>query len=284
MSAYYALYNPFSANGKGEKLARRLSELTMDGEIRYVDMTEIGSYQDFFASIAQDDTVIICGGDGTLNRFVNATYDMPYPNAIAYYPCGTGNDFLRDIGQSDERKPVRITQYLKDLPLVKVNGKTYRFLNNVGFGIDGYCCEVGDQMRAEHQENINYTAIAIKGLLGKFHPVGATVTVDGVTKTYKHCWLAPTMKGRYYGGGMMPTPDQDRNAEDGSVSVMAYHTFDKLKALIVFPSIFQGEHVNHKHMVEIRKGHDIRVVFDCPTSLQIDGETILGVTEYEVHA
>lgn len=284
MSVYYALFNPYACSGKGEKLARRLSELAMDGELRYVDMTGIDSYASFFESIAKEDTVVVCGGDGTLNRFLNATYDIGYANTIAYYPCGTGNDFLRDIGHHEERKPVEITKYLRDLPLVKVNGRECRFLNNVGLGIDGYCCEVGDEMRAQHVDNINYTAIAIKGLLGKFHPVNAKVTVDGVTKEYKHVWLAPTMKGRYYGGGMMPTPDQDRNAADGAVSVLVYHTFDKMKALVVFPSIFQGEHIRHTHMVDVIKGHDVHVVFDRPTSLQIDGETVLNVTEYEVHA
>ena len=37
-------------------------------------------------------------------------------------------------------------------------------------------------------------------------------------------------------------------------------------------------------MVQILTGHEITVRFDRPTALQIDGETILGVTEYSVRA
>ena len=42
-----------------------------------------------------------------------------------------------------------MTQYLRDLPTVTVNGKHWRFLNGIGYGIDGYCCEVGDALRGK---------------------------------------------------------------------------------------------------------------------------------------
>jgi len=38
--------------------------------------------------------------------------------------------------------------------------------------------------------------------------------------------------------------------------------------------------VKNKNMVAIHTGHEIAVEFDRPTPLQIDGETILGVTGY----
>ena len=164
-----------------------------------------------------------------------------------------------------------------------MKGKTYRFLNGVGYGIDGYCCEVGDKIKATSTKPVNYTAIAIKGLLYAFKPVKATVCVDGKKYEYKKVWIAPTMNGRCYGGGMMPTPDQDRLG-DGQVSLMVLHGSSKLKTLIVFPSIFKGEHVKHTEMIEIIKGRDITVSFDRPCALQIDGETVLDVESYPVHA
>ena len=53
----------------------------------------------------------------------------------------------------------------------------------------------------------------------------------------------------------------------------------RLPTLMVFPSIFKGEHVK-KSCVEVRKGKQITVKFDHPTALQIDGETILDVLEF----
>lgn len=127
-----------------------------------------------------------------------------------------------------------------------------------------------------------YTAIAINGLLFHYKPTNAVVTVDGETHTYHHVWLAPTMNGRYYGGGMMPTPAQRRLNPDGTISTMVMYGKGKLKTLTVFPSIFKGEHIRHNEMVEVLTGHHIRVEFDRPTPLQIDGETIPNVTSYEV--
>ena len=33
------------------------------------------------------------------------------------------------------------------------------------------------------------------------------LVVDGTERVFKKVWIAPTMFGRRYGGGMMPTPD-----------------------------------------------------------------------------
>ncbi|MBQ6412783.1 MAG: diacylglycerol kinase family protein, partial [Ruminococcus sp.] len=63
---------------------------------------------------------------------------------------------------------------------------------------------------------------------------------------------------------------------------MVYHGCGKLKALMVFPNIFKGEHVKEEKIVKIYKGHSVTVEFDKPTALQIDGETIRNVTSYSV--
>ena len=163
---------------------------------------------------------------------------------------------------------------------MEVKGKKHLFLNGIGYGIDGYCCEEGDKLRGKSEKPVNYTAIAIKGLLFHYKPTSATVTVDGRKHTYKHVWLAPTMNGRFYGGGMIPTPSQDRLAEPRTLSVMVFRSVSKLKALMVFPSIFKSEHIKKKKVVEILSGKDITVEFDRPSPLQIDGEPITGVSSY----
>ena len=274
------LHNPLAGHGTHEEQLKRITD--MYGESAIVkDITKIGSYADLFSTLDPEDVIILCGGDGTINRFVNDTLGLDVANDVLYYPLGTGNDFLRDIGVSPDTDPFSIKKYIQKLPEVEVNGKKYRFLNNVGFGIDGYCCEVGDQMKLKSTKPVNYTAIAIKGLLFHFPPVNATVVIDGKTYNYKKVWIAPTMNGRFYGGGMNATPDQMRDDPEGDLSVMLFYGKGRLKTLTVFPSIFKGEHIKHTDMVAIHKGKDISVTFDKPTALQIDGETILGVTSYK---
>ena len=62
-----------------------------------------------------------------------------------------------------------------------------------------------------------------KGLLFHYKPTNATITVDGKKHTYKKVWLAPTMNGRYYGGGMMPAPNQERIGKKKKVTLMVMH-------------------------------------------------------------
>ena len=281
MAKYKVLYNPRSNNNQSEAETKTLSDILSGDELEYVDLLKLDDVAAYVSSIRPDCAIIISGGDGTLNHFINDVDCSKLANEVYFFGVGTGNDFLKSVN-AEKGKPVNISGIIRSLPTVTVKGKTYKFINGVGFGIDGYCCEVGDKMRETSDKPINYTGIAIKGLLFHFKPVNATVTMDGKSKDYRKVWLAPTMFGGFYGGGMIPTPDQKR--EDGTVSTMVYYGKGKIKSLMVFPSIFKGEHVKHTEMIEILKGHEVTVKFDRPTALQIDGETITNVTEYSVKA
>ena len=278
METHYILYNPLAGNGTCQKDAACLQ--VFYDSTKLIDMTRITNYRVFLGGMDQNDTLVIVGGDGTLNRFVNDTEGIEIPQEILYLPAGTGNDFAKDLGKEGYGNPFEITQYLKNLPLVEVKGKKYRFLNGVGFGIDGYCCQVGDELKKMPGKKVNYTGIAIKGLLFHFDARDAKVTVDGKEYTYQKVWIAPTMHGRFYGGGMIAAPEQDRQNSNGTVSLMLFHGAGRLRTLCVFPSIFKGEHVKHTKMVAVHTGHEISVEFDRPTPLQIDGETVLDVTRY----
>ncbi len=283
---YHILYNPLACSGKGEENAKKLKDYYKDEEVEFTDVTTLTekTCKDYMAGIKSDDSLVICGGDGTLNRAVNEIGLSGRDHDIYYYATGTGNDFMNDIKENDSDKPVLIDKYIEHLPTVEVKGMTKKFLNNVGFGIDGYCTEVGDELAKQNVKDINYSGIAIKGLLGKFKPANAKVVIDGREMEFKKAWLAPTMNGRFYGGGMMPTPDQDRLNKDHEVSLFVWYGSGKLRTLMAFPSIFKGEHLKHTKMCKVFKGHDITVTFDRPCPLQIDGETVKDVTTYRVYA
>ncbi len=278
----FILYNPLSGNGGAKARSEELKNTFGDGASA-VDMTKIESYAGLLADLGEDDAIVICGGDGTLNRFANDISELDVKCDILYAATGTGNDFLNDLGKKTDEAPFSVKKYITDLPEVTVKGKKYRFMNGIGFGIDGYCCEEGDKLKAENPEvPVNYTSIAIKGLLGKFKPSNGKVVVDGVEKSFKKIWIAASMHGRYYGGGMMCAPDQDRLAEDGMNTLVVWYGTGKLSTLMAFPSIFKGEHVKKTRMISVMRGREIRVEFEKPCALQIDGETVHGVTEYTV--
>lgn len=279
----YLLFNPRAGGGKCEEDAKILTAL-LDGETEVINVLKIKDYSLFFSTLNLDDKIILCGGDGTLNKFVNNIQGLTVKNEICYYPCGTGNDFATDIGYEAGGVPVKINKYLENLPTVTVdNDIKLKFINGVGYGIDGYCADEGERLRSLGKKKINYTSIAVKGLLFYYRPTNANVIVDGREYFFKKVWLAPTMNGRYYGGGMIPAPNQMRLRDDKRVTLMLFHGAGKLRTLINFPSIFKGEHVNNQKMVKIFEGKQITVKFDRPTPLQVDGETILNVKEYTVN-
>lgn len=280
---YHILYNPLACNGQGEAEAMKLKMLLTGNQLTFYNITELTDYKGFLSNLAPKEHIVICGGDGTLNHFVNDIAGLTVTNPILYYPTGNGNDFLRDLGKEKGGLPIQINQYLEHLPIVTINDESHYFINGIGYGIDGYCCETADKLKEKSNKPANYTAIAIKGLLFHYEPKNAIVTVDGVEHTFQKVWIAPTMNGRFYGGGMMVTPEQNR-LKNQTVSLGIMYGSGKLKTLAVFPSIFKGTHVKHKELFQVLTGQSITVEFDRPTALQIDGETVLDVTKYQVQA
>ena len=278
MNRQYILYNKLAGHGKNYE---DVSEFSKEFESPVIiDVTSADGYTRFFESVEDSDDVIVCGGDGTLNHFVNRIKDKDFGSRVFYHAIGSGNDFLRDIDDTFPRV-VEITKYVRNLPTVEINGKETAFINGIGFGIDGYCCEVGDELKEKSDKPVNYTAIAIKGLLFHFKSVNATVTVDGVEHQFKKAWICPTMNGRYYGGGIMPTPAQDRLNPEHKLSVMVFHGSNRLKTLMIFPKLFNGTHLKHSKHITVLEGKSIEVTFDRPTPLQIDGETVKNVSSYK---
>ena len=280
----YVFWNKESNNGKAAEAKAELEKVFEGQELNFFDVKEIKNAAEICKDFNNSDKIIIAGGDGTLSRFVNDIYELHLTNEIYFYTCGTGNDFVNDVREKCEIKNnlIPMNEFLKFLPVVTVNNEKHYFINGIGYGIDGYCCEEGDKLRAVSDKPVNYAGIAIKGMLGKFKPCGGSVTVDGVTTRYKKIWLAPTMIGRFFGGGMKITPDQDRLNKEHLVSNCVFHDSGMLKTLMVFPSIFKGEHVSHKDIIEIKTGHEVKVEFDKPCALQIDGETYTNITSYSV--
>ncbi len=264
----YYLYNSKANNGIKPQVAEGTELIDAVGM----------DYPAYLESLNPEDEVVLVGGDGTVNYFINAVKDVEIKNSIYLLGSGTGNDFLADIGKKPGEE-ILLNPYLKKLPTVYVNGFERFFINNMGFGIDGYCCEVADKIKEKSpNEKINYSGIAIKGLLFHFKPCHAEITVDGEKHEFDNVWIAPTMKGKFYGGGMDMAPGQDRFSD--KLTVVVYHCKSKIKALTAFPSIFKGEHVSKTDMVKMFTGNEITVRFSRPCAAQIDGETVLNVTEY----
>ncbi|MBR5223681.1 MAG: diacylglycerol kinase family protein [Clostridia bacterium] len=284
MENYVILYNPHSGGGKGLNIAKEIEPLMGEHNYVYQDMTAINDYDEFLNQLPIGTDIILTGGDGTLNSFINNTDCDNLKQKLYFYASGSGNDFARDIKYPKRTKPLCINDYIKNLPTANINGKVYKFINCVGSGMDGYCCAEVERLRALGKKRANYTFVAIKALLGAYKPCDATVTVDGVTKTYKYSWLTPTMNGRFFGGGFMAAPNQDRLNEDKKLTTVAMHSNNFFHIVVAFLRLMKGTHTKMKFMIDVNEGFEISVKLSKPAPLQLDGEVIGNVTEYTVHS
>lgn len=264
----YYLNNSLANNGIG---------LDVPGAV-LLDARKI-DYESFFASLQEDDEAVLIGGDGTVNYLINHVDVSSVKAPIYLLGNGSGNDFLNDI-EEKPGKEILLTPYLSDLPTVEVKGKQYRFINCMGFGVDGYVCEQADLIRKKKpSKKINYTTIAVKGLAYDYKPRHVWLEVDGEKYEFDHVWLAPVMKGRYYGGGMMAAPGQDRMSHHLTAVVCTCRS--RLSLLKNLPSIFKGEHVKKTDLVKTFTGNRISVRYSEPCAAMIDGETVPDVIEYK---
>ena len=127
MSRVYVIYNPLANNGRSREAMEEFARSV--GECVLCDMTK--GYEESIKAMAAEDSLIICGGDGTLNRFVNEVNVEEIAGDILYFACGSGNDFAHDISLERGDAPVSIKKYLLDLPCVEINGRSYKFINAI---------------------------------------------------------------------------------------------------------------------------------------------------------
>ena len=117
----YYLYNPLANNG-------------IRTEVPGAEMIDASGldYAKFFGELKPEDEVVLIGGDGTVNYLVNHVDCENLKNKVYLLANGTGNDFLKDIGEEPGRE-ILLNPYLKNLPTVRVNGLERKFINNMGF-------------------------------------------------------------------------------------------------------------------------------------------------------
>lgn len=279
MAKTYVFYNPFAGNGDYKKRLDELRKMIPD-ELIFCDLTKEETYESSLFKLTAEDFLILCGGDGTLNRFVNITEGIHLPCEIFYYPIGRNNDFARDLGKKNGDKPFNITSYLRELPIAEIKNRDYRFLNGICCGSLSAYFQEACKKHEDHLKRTNHSIrVTIRKLLFHGSPADIRVTVDGILHFYQQVWLVLTMNGKFY-GGMMPTPDQNRENSEKLLSIMVLHNSSKCKAWGVFPSLFTGNHMRHQDVIEILSGRDIRVEFDQPVVLGIDGNMISDVDFY----
>ncbi len=210
-------------------------------------------------SAARGGVVVAVGGDGSIHAVVTAVDDLDLFDdvEVAIVPLGTGNDFVRTLGLSDD--PVEAARQAVDCVArsadVIRDGQDRLVVNaaHVGLGAEA---NVKAAPWKKAFGPVGYAiGAAITGVVGKgFH---ATVHVDGQRiDSPRRLIQVAVGNGRYVGGGAPLLPAAD--PFDGSLDVAVVWAHARWKRLGYAYRLRRGRHPMRDDVVYL-KGRDVLV-------------------------
>ncbi len=228
------------------------------------------------------ETVLVVGGDGTVNEAVNGFFvqgENINPQAkLAVIPRGTGTDFSRTLGLSPEL-PVLVDAILRgDTRLIDVGrlrctaadgSQVERYFVNIadlGYGgalldrVNGYTKVLGGFLA--YLVGMLYTLIFYDN-----QPIRFRIDEGQVQEGMYNAVIVAN--GQYFGGGMWIAPDA--RLDDGLFEIVLIGDVSKLEVLRNLPRLYRGTLSEHAK-VHVLRGRKIEVWSDERVLLDADGE------------
>lgn len=272
----YVIVNPAAGRGRAvrawQKVAPALRDAGLVCDEVLEDRPQLAIPLAETAAARGYDIVVAAGGDGTVHEVVNGLMraDETARPALAIIPGGTGNDFARAVGVSQD--PLAAGRLLlaavrRRVDIGQVNERYFASISGVGFD-----AEVAHEVNT-WPKWIGGTTVymaAILRMLVTFSPVQATVTLDGQTREVPMFLLAAANSPWYAGGMYMAPPAR---LDDGTLEVILAGDLTKLETLRVLPKVFSGEHLKHPKVFHA-SAREIRVESTTPLWIHADGETV----------
>ena len=182
--------------------------------------------EDLFKSASEPkdpDIVVAVGGDGTVNRVVNAVAQRSIP--VGIIPCGSSNDLARALGiPRNFRKACQIvkTAQLMDIDLVSVNGRYFGTCG--GFGIAGRVAERANRWRQDRGRffqmtrflgRMVYPLALVREICGGWQPPQARI--DTGESSLEDTWFSVLISNQPGCGGFTLSPGA--NNRDGLADI-----------------------------------------------------------------
>jgi diacylglycerol kinase family enzyme len=220
-------------------------------------------------SLGSEWRVYACGGEGTLNEAVNgaAGHDNV---AIAHYPRGTGNDFIKCFpGRDFTDVRALVTGKMIELDCIDLGGDRYA-INICSIGVDAdvaadvkrykWAIKLGGKM----PYNLALLINVIKGI-GRHY----NVEVDGEELTGSYTILC-ACNGEVYGGGFHACPDAD--VTDGKIEFLLIKKVSRFTVAKVVGIYASGGYKKLPQYLRHITGKIMSIRSDTPVNINYDGE------------
>lgn len=253
---YTFIINPNARSGLGGKVWAQIEETLKNQNVCYQAL--FTRYQRHATMLVRDltsdgnpHTLIVLGGDGTVNEVINGISDFKNVT-LGYIPIGSSNDFARYFGYPSDPiaalnailTPRRFA--MMNIGLLSYHGKERRFAVSTGMGFDAGVChqavvsKVKVLLNRLHLGRLTYVLIALQQML-KLRPGTLRISLDnGQEFSYRNVLFAAVMNHPYEGGGFKFCPKA--SPTDNVMDVIVISGVPKLKALLLLPTAFFGLH------------------------------------------
>lgn len=212
------------------------------------------------------------GGDGTLNEIVSGIVNTS--SEVVVLPCGTGNDFSRHSNAYQSLRKIILTSITTEsskFDVIKLNNDRY-CINILNAGFDALVAANLKHFRgvpfisgtAKYNLSIVYTLFTNRN----YH---LKIKTDAFEEKSKYTLVAIS-NGRYYGGGVIPSPEA--RADDGKLSICKVNATNLITKLILLPKYKNCEHLNLRPVYMNNDIHTISIVSNKLFPVSIDGEVI----------
>lgn len=292
---YYFIVNPNARSGLGKSIWFQIEPILKDAHVEYqVLFTKYRNHATkitrSLTSDSQTHTIIVLGGDGTVNEVINGISDLDKV-ILGYIPAGSSNDFARgfhlptnpESALQNILHPVRIRHM--DIGILKDHTKSRRFAVSTGLGFDAAICHLAMVSKLKvflnkiHLGKLTYIGIALHQLLF-CRPVKMTLTIDQqCSLTFDKVYFTAVMNHPFEGGGFQFCPNA--RTDDGLLDIIVVSDLPKWKILLLFPTAYRGLHTHFKgiHIFQGRK-----ILLDSRQSLSVhtDGEPLASQQHVEI--
>eukprot|EP00948_MAST-09A_sp_MAST-9A-sp1_P002066 g2066.t1 len=294
------IYNPRGGNGIAKKITDTIVLPAFEKAnitVKLCKTQYAGHARDFARDedLSEFDALCMCGGDGTFHEVVNGMTARPDGKIIpiGIIPCGTGNNFIADLGTHNCQVAVsRIISgdvcYVDGLKVDLGNGGKIMSVNCLSLGLIGDIACTAEEIRWAGEGR--YDIAAVIGLLKKKSSMMNTtlsyVDKDGVSTTTKiDCLSCFLNNNQYFGKGLRAAPLA--RIDDGLMDLTCIKMASRERLLVGFQQIPIGSHVTSKAAAKYLINKQVK---KCKFELEgkgivnIDGEILKhsGVIEVEV--
>ncbi len=256
-------------SGKGLESLDGVAETLETGghKVKRVDPESIEDLQRRIAA-AQEEIVVLAGGDGTLNAAAPAMVDRRLPLGII--PMGTANDLARGLGiPVDPLEAARtvLQGQLRAIDLGHVNGRPFFNVASLGLSVD-----VARKHRGELKRRLgvlNYP-LSLWRAYRDHRPVDVEITIDSEVVRCR-CSQVAVGNGRHYGGGL--TLSERAEIDDGWLRVYYLRATGVFGLLRLAPAMRFGR-LQHARDAAIRRAKRVELRTERPRKINVDGELL----------